>query len=95
MKGMQWIMVRLERTTHMALLACKARYESEANAARPIGSVRVDRFGLSLNSVVEELIRRDEAHRARAVKASRKRRYARQERNQQVRHAVSAIAETA
>jgi len=74
MPATEWIMVRVARDTHAALLRCKARFESESNAARPIGNVKVDRFGLSLDSVVAELIRRDESHKARSKRSQEKRR---------------------
>jgi len=70
----QWIMVRIDRVTHAKLAACKRRFESEANAGKPIGEVRVDRFGLSIDSVVNELIRRDEAHRERSRESGKRRR---------------------
>jgi len=70
----EWIMVRIDRATRLLLDRVKRRYESEANAARPIGEVKVDRFGLSLDSVIRELIRRDENHRARSKRSQEKRR---------------------
>jgi len=72
----EWIMVRVTRDTHTDLMGCKARYESERNAGRPVGNVQVDRFGLSINSVVAELIRRDVSHGSRSRKAAQKRREA-------------------
>jgi len=74
MPATEWIMVRVSLETHTQLTACKRRFESEANAARPIGDVKVERFGLSLDSVVKELIRRDENHRARSKRSQEKRR---------------------
>jgi len=76
MLKMEWIMVRLQRETHLLLMGCKMRYESEANAGRLVTNPNSDRHGMSIDSVVRELIRRDEQHKARSKKSAAKRREA-------------------
>jgi len=73
----RWIMVRIDRTTRLLLNRCKQRYESEGRAKRTADAYdAIDRFGMSLDSVIRELIRRDESHQSRSRKATQKRREA-------------------
>lgn len=68
----KWIMIRVRVSTRDRLRRIKSRFESEANASRPIGTIHLDRFGLSVDSLIVELARRDEAHAARGKKARAK-----------------------
>jgi len=70
----RWIMVRIDRATHAKLLAVKQRMEADHDKSPMRRYETVDRFGLSLDSVIRELIRRDEAHKTRSKKSSAKRR---------------------
>jgi len=73
MSSKQWIMVRLDRTTHAKLLALRASWESDSSNVTTHHQQTTDRFGLSLDSVVNELIRRCEGHKDRVRKAHQKR----------------------
>jgi hypothetical protein len=70
----QWIMVRVDRITHLLLGRVKQRLERETPNNRIVEGGEVERWGLSLDSVIRELIRRDEAHQARSRRAAAKRR---------------------
>jgi len=69
----QWIMVRIDRTTHLLLQRLKTRFESEVSGTASKRYDMIDRFGMSLDAVIRELVRREEGHRERSRKAARKR----------------------
>jgi len=76
--GAEWVMVRITREVHSSLRAVAARMMRDSGDTSARRRVQVDRFGLSISSVVAELIRRDELHAARAKRSAQKRREQRQ-----------------
>lgn len=68
----RWIMVRLLRSTQAALRAFIAMQET--NYCRGTGPVirGITEGKVSLDAAITELLRRDEAHRERSKRASRK-----------------------
>jgi hypothetical protein len=72
-----WIQVRLTRETMSLLQLCKGWFQSDRSSAPAKNAIEIDRFGLSMDAVVRELIRRELAHRGRSARSSQKRREAR------------------
>jgi len=67
----QWVMVRVTRDTHSALLRVMrslAKAIEQGQYALPTGSDH----RISIDSVIAELVKRDESHRRRAKKSKGK-----------------------
>lgn len=64
----EWANVRIDKSTHAALLLVKQRMENARENGQGNHYAYSDRFGVTMDEVIRELIRRDEAHGKRSVK---------------------------
>jgi len=66
----KWVMVRIKRHTHAALVALANRWQQLAEEGARVPH-NPDRSRPSFDEVIAELLARDHAHRARARKRGR------------------------
>lgn len=63
-----WVMMRIRKATHARLKAMKARLDSQETLPIDLDRSEQDRFGVSLNAIIDWLLLQEEKHRMRGRK---------------------------